>query len=209
MLLLWHITYLIYNLSFKCFGNTDGFVNILWKHSLIIFCICYLEKIWQSMVIPPWTCLVLSEKDMTVEANCWHSCWNTVPPLSWMPCANLRTGPFQACAVEAPPVPTILGSTTLQMLACFSTVELPQSERLLLSAKQHHGSCFKVGLQNYSLLVLATQNNFVWKRFNYWSEVPYWSTVWIETRAFIFLCVSVNMLKQASVKLGLGFFFSR
>lgn len=37
MLVLWHVIYFIHHLSFKCFDNTGRFINILWKHSLIVF----------------------------------------------------------------------------------------------------------------------------------------------------------------------------
>lgn len=196
-------------MSFKCFGNTDGFINMLWKHSLIIFASAVWEKIWQSTAIPPRTRLISSEKDMTVKANYWHSCGITVPPLSWVPCANLRTGlalfkPVQWRLPQA--LPVILGSTALKMLACSSAVWLPRTKRLLLSAKQDNVVVSKVGLQNYSLLVLTTQNHFVWKRVNSWSGVLHWNIAWIETRAFVFLYVSVNMFKQASLKLDFGFF---
>lgn len=89
-------------------------------------------------------------------------------------------GAFQARAVEAP-----LGIASHSWLYCLANVGLflhcvVPTKRLLLSAKQNNVVASKVGLQNYSLLVLATQNNFFWRRFNYWSGGLHWNIPYIE-----------------------------
>lgn len=130
-----------------------------------------------------------------------------------------RTSPFQACAVEAPPgLADILGSGPLQRVAPIPTVFLLRTKWLLFICKKYYlaviickaskCSCSRVGLQDYTLLVLTPQNKFDWNRLNYRSRILPWSLLSTETRTFVFPCVSVNMLKQVSLSLEFGFCFS-
>lgn len=130
-----------------------------------------------------------------------------------------RTSPSQACAAEAPPgLAAILGSSPLQRVASIPTVFLLRTKWLSFICKKYYlaviicktrkCSCSRVGLQDYSLLVLTPQNKFDWNRLNYQSRILHWSLLWTETRTFAFPCLSVNMFKQVSLNLEFGFCFS-
>lgn len=188
MLVLWHVIYLIHYLSFNCFDNTDRFI------------ISYESIVWLYLHL-------LFEKDMTVEANCWHSCWNTVPPLSWVPCADVGTGRFQAHAVEASP--GIASHSWLYSLANVGLVPhclAPTNWEVVIVCKTRKCSCSKVGLQNYSLLVFNYPKQFCLEEIQLLIRSPLLEHTLDWNRAFVFLCVSANMFKQASLKLDFGCF---